>query len=216
MPEKSVREMTAREKRRYSLEGKLFRGIVLSCVILGAVVLIIGLGLYSVSLISRDVSQAFSVSQYAAMPAEHETDSAGLARKVMEIYRDLSEEERAGTGSPEYRARFAEARKDPAYGFLMEMLPAFSRSEDVSDVYLAMYDEAGSALVYIADPDEEYPMYPGDWEPVTRKEAAKFLHWDGEGCSTTSAGQRSTAGCAPQGPPSGTKTARSALSCWRT
>ena len=181
MPEKSVREMTAREKRRHSLEGRLFHGIVMTCAILGAVLLIIGLGLYSVSLTARYVSHAFSVSRYAALPAENETDSAGLARKVMEVYRGLSEEARAGTGTPAYRARFSDALDDPAYAYLMDMLPAFSGSEDVSDVYLAMYDEENAALVYIADPDREYVMYPGDWEPVSRKEAAKFLHWDGEG-----------------------------------
>ena len=181
MPDKSVRAMTGREKKRHSLEGKLFRAIVLSCVILGAVLLIIGLGLYSVSLTARDVSHAFDVSRYAAMPAENETDSAGLARQVMEVYLGLSDEERAETGTPAYRARFSGARNDPAYDDLMNMLPAFSRSEDVSDVYLGMYDEARSALVYIADPDQEDRMYPGDWEPVSRREAAKFLHWDGEG-----------------------------------
>ena len=181
MPDKSVRAMTGREKKRHSLEGKLFRAIVLSCVILGAVLLIIGLGLYSVSLTARDVSHAFDVSRYAAMPAENETDSVGLARQVMEVYLDLSDEERAETGTPAYRARFSGARNDPAYDDLMNMLPAFSRSEDVSDVYLGMYDEARSALVYIADPDQEDRMYPGDWEPVSRREAAKFLHWDGEG-----------------------------------
>ena len=181
MPEKSVREMTARERRRYSLEGKLFRAILMTCVILGAVLLVIGLGLYSVSLTTRYVSQAFHVSQFAAVPAENETDSVGLARKVMEVYRGLSEEERAGTGTPEYRARFSAALDDPAYGRLIDILSAFNRSEDVSDVYLAMYDGETSALVYIADPDQKYPMYPGDWETVTEKETKKFLQWDGEG-----------------------------------
>ena len=181
MPEKSVREMSARERRRYSLEGKLFRVIVMTCVILGAVLLIIGLGLYSVSLTTRYVSQAFHVSQYAAVPAENETDSVGLARKVMEVYRGLSEEERAGTGTPEYRAKFSAALDDPAYRRLMDMLSAYNSSEDVSDVYLAMYDGETSALVYIADPDQKYPMYPGDWETVTEKETKKFLQWDGEG-----------------------------------
>ena len=181
MPEKSVREMSARERRRYSLEGKLFRVIVMTCVILGAVLLIIGLGLYSVSLTTRYVSQAFHVSQYAAVPAENETDSVGLARKVMEVYRGLSEEERAGTGTPEYRAKFSAALDDPAYRRLMDMLSAYNSSEDVSDVYLAMFDGETSALVYIADPDQKYPMYPGDWEPVTEKETKKFLQWDGEG-----------------------------------
>ena len=181
MPEKSVREMSARERRRYSLEGKLFRVIVMTCVILGAVLLIIGLGLYSVSLTTRYVSQAFHVSQFAAVPAENETDSVGLARKVMEVYRGLSEEERAGTGTPEYRAKFSAALDDPAYRRLMDMLSAYNSSEDVSDVYLAMYDGETSALVYIADPDQKYPMYPGDWETVTEKETKKFLQWDGEG-----------------------------------
>ncbi|MBR3645040.1 MAG: PP2C family protein-serine/threonine phosphatase, partial [Lachnospiraceae bacterium] len=44
----------------------------------------------------------------------------------------------------------------------------------------AMYDEETSSMVYVVDPDEENRLYPGEWEPVSRKGMMKFLNWNGE------------------------------------
>ena len=103
MPDKSVREMSVIERKRYSLEARTFRATVKGCVILGLILLVVGLGLYGVSRTRQYVSQAFYLSQVAAMSASHGTETAALAEEVTEIYRGLSEEERAGTGTAEYR-----------------------------------------------------------------------------------------------------------------
>ena len=181
MPLKSVREMSSLEKKHYSLRGRTFRATLLSGVALGLVLLIIGLALYTVSLTKQYINHAFYLSEYAAMAAEKETDTAALADRVMEIYRSLSDEERAKTGSDGYRERFYAAAESESYKALIHMLPAYAVSDDVEYVYIAMYDEDTCAMVYIADPSDEDFMYPGEWEPVTEVGLRKFLDWDGEG-----------------------------------
>ncbi|MBO6052196.1 MAG: serine/threonine-protein phosphatase [Clostridia bacterium] len=181
MPEKSVREMSGFEKRRHSLEARTFRATVDGCVILGVILLIVGLGLFGVTLTRKYVSNAFYISRVAALSVEHAADSPALAAEVMEIYRGLSGEERARTGTEEYRQLFASARDSGTYAALLELFPQYLESDVVSDVYLAMYDEGTCAMVYLADPDEEGRLYPGEWESVSEKGMRKFLGWDGEG-----------------------------------
>ena len=181
MTEKSVREMSFFERKRHSLEARTFRTTVVSSIVLGLVLLVIGLALYGVSLTRQYVSHAFYLSQNVSMLVSRETDCVGLADRVMTIYRGLSDEERAKTGSAEYRAHFSEILNDREYEMLLHMLPGFTRSDDVSDVYLAMYDEKNRAMVYIVDPNEKDRLYPGEWESVTEEGMQKFLRWNGEG-----------------------------------
>ncbi len=181
MPVKSVREMSPLQRRHYSLEARVFRATLMGGVVLGFALLLVGLGLYSVSLTQQFVSHAFYLSQNAAQSAKRGTDGVGFSQQVMEVYHGLSDEERAEMGTEAYRGHFAELRQSETYSLLMHMMPGFSQSEDVSDVYLAMYDEGDGALVYIADPVGQNRYEAGDWEPVEVREASKFLNWNGEG-----------------------------------
>ena len=181
MPEKTVREMSAAQRKHYSLEAKTFRATLLGCILLGIVMLIVGLGLYSYSLTMQYVNHAFYISQYASMSATYGADPLAFAQEVMEKYKSLNEEKRMKTGTAEYRAEFSEFESAKNYTVLINMLSNYTRSEDVSDVYLAMYDEENSAMVYIVDPDEEDRLLPGEWEPVNEKGMHKFLDWNGEG-----------------------------------
>ena len=181
MPDVSVREMSAFERRRHSLAARTFRATAMTCILLGLVLLVIGLGLYGVSLTRQYVAHAFYLSQSTAVTASRDADIASLAREVMETYRTLDEDERAKTGTGEYRERFSAALDSPDYALLLGILPTFNREDNVSDVYLAMYDEATCAMVYIVDPSGDDPLCPGDWESVTEKGMRKFLDWDGTG-----------------------------------
>ncbi len=195
MPVKSVREMSALERKHHSLAARTFRATVIGCVTLGLVLLVVGLGLYGVSLGRQYVNHAFYLSQSAAAAATRETDSAALAQRVMETYRDMSDGEREETGSEVYRSRFADAENSAEYDVLIEMLTGFCKGTDISDVYLAMYDEATCAMVYIVDPDPFDRLYPGEWERVSEKGMRKSLTGTVRGCSTISTGRRITAGC---------------------
>lgn len=51
MPEKTVREMTAMERKHYSLEARMFHAVEIASAVLGLVALLIGLGLYLYALV---------------------------------------------------------------------------------------------------------------------------------------------------------------------
>ena len=183
MPEKSVREMNALERRHFSLAAKTFRASAMGCALLGLVALIVGLGLYALALSGQFIRHAFDIASYASVSATHGADSVGLAEDVMTIYRGLSEEDRQKNGTQEYRDLFSSLNMEKGSDFdiLTHMLRTFVHNNDVDYVYIAMYDEDTCAMVYVVDPDETEPMYPGEWESVTRKGMRKFLDWDGTG-----------------------------------
>ena len=184
MPIKSIRDMTAREKRRHSLAAKVFNATLLNCIIISVVALLIGLSIYTYNLGMKLVSNSFAIARNTYTSAVHgQADPIKLAREVMQIYTGLSEEELAGTGTEEYRARFAHLTDTDDFRTLLDMLKRFTENSDVDDVYLAMFDGERGALVYFVDPDtdEKTRFYTGEWEYVESREAERFLSWDGNG-----------------------------------
>ena len=183
MPEKSVREMSDAERRHHSLSARVFHATLVGAAVLGLVMLLIGLGLYSNALIGRYTGDAFALSRYAALSISRTPDASELAEEVMSVYRGLDGEMREKTGTAEYRMLFADAEKSETYRTLLPFLRSFCESGDVYDVYLAMYDRENSALVYFVDPDQnaETKFHPGEWEHVERTEVERFLSWNGEG-----------------------------------
>ena len=173
-----------RQTKQRSLAAKTIRSTVISCLLFGAVVLLVGLGFYTYTLSNQYIKHAFETADHATLSVSHAVDSRGLADKVMRIYRGLSEEQRRTVGTEEYRQLFSEVDTGEGsdYETLIQILSNFlDGGTEIYDVYLAMYDTETSAMVYIVDPEEIDRLYPGDWEPVSRKGMEKFLNWDGTG-----------------------------------
>lgn len=183
MPEKSIREMSDLERKHHSLEARVFHAALLGSAILGIVSLIIGLGLYSYALAGQYIGESFGLSRSTALVVTQITDVERLSDGVMDIYRSLSDAERADPEAESYLERFAHLTREEGYQTILPILREFRNSSDVFDLYLAMYDQDTGALVYIADPEEEtkYACPPGYWESVDQKEIEKFLSWDGTG-----------------------------------
>ena len=176
MSDKNIKTM-----KKHSLASRTVFSTIAGCITLSILTLLIGLNLYAEALINKYIDNAFETSKHAASSVKHGTDSISLANRVMEIYRGLSEEERALTGTLEYHAKFAEIENSHEYDTLMHMLDAYIHTDNVYDVYLAMYDVDTCAMVYIVDPETEDRLHPGEWEPVTKEGMMKFLEWDGTG-----------------------------------
>ena len=183
MPEKSVREMSALELRHHSIAAKTFHTTLMISIILGLVSLIVGLALYTVSLVRQYISESFNLTRSAATIVKQVVDPVPFSEEVMARYRSLSEEDRAKMGTDEYREFFKGMENDETYQMILTVMMDFYESSDVSYVYFGMYDRDTSALVYIADADQEseYARFPGDWESVERREMERFLAWDGVG-----------------------------------
>ena len=183
MPKKSVREMSRLERRRYSLASKTFRSTIMGAIVLGAAALIIGLGIYTYTLVHQYITEAFNLSKSAAAIMQKAIDVEPLATDVMADYHALSEEERQQTGNKEYRDRFSSYLEREDYQMVHQVLDDFADAVDIDDIYLAKYDRNTDALVYMVDQDTdpETCVTPVEWDAVSDKEIATFLNWDGKG-----------------------------------
>ena len=174
--------------KRKSLTDKTIRTTVLSCIILGLLAMLIGLGLYGYTVSREYITRAFEIAQKGSDTVLDGADSLTLAVQVMERYKSLSEEQRQLDASDktraEYCALFSDLAKESGrggnYSTLLHVLRSFAI--DVDYVYLAMYDLDTEAMVYIADSDQSgYALHPGEWESVNRAGLVRFMNWDGEG-----------------------------------
>lgn len=181
MPEKRYNEMTEDEKRRYSLKRRVLRATIQTSVILALVALLIGSALYTSQVVSKKISEAFNLSRNAASILPKVEDIGPYAEEVMSVYRSLSEEERMKTGTAEYREHFRSLLDSGTYQITVSLLGDFLNASEVYDIYLAVYDPETNAIVYLADPDGQSPLLPGEWEYTSPRGIAKFLKWNGEG-----------------------------------
>ena len=182
MPQKSVREMSELERKHYSLAARVFHATVMGAAILGLVSLLIGLGLYAYAMAGQYIGEAFGLARSTAMVVDQIADTQGLRDEIMTVYQGLTEQQRADPDREEYQALYGGA-VDENLEYLLTVLRSFRDSSDVYDLYLGVYDRETSALVYLADPEEEpeYACPPGYWENVEERELEKFLNWDGTG-----------------------------------
>ena len=158
---------------------------IIGSFLLALIALIIGLSIYSTSLVDQYVDRAYETARHAMRTATGAADSISLSKEVMEIYHSLTPEQRAKVGTEEYLEYFSsidtELKKGGTYDVLYHAMSSFVIGVD--DVYLGMYDADTSALVYFVDPDknDETRLSLGEWEEVSEVELTKFLNWDGEG-----------------------------------
>ena len=182
MPKKTVREMTDLERKHYSLSARVFHAVIMGSAILGLVAFCIGMGLYTLALVHRNIDEAFNLTRSAGSILTKVSYIDPLIEEVLDVWDTMSQEERQETGSEAYRERFSSVQERSDWQTVLSVLNDFRESSDVNDIYLAMYERENSALVYLADPDpSEYHFDPGEWEVVESKEIEKFLTWDGDG-----------------------------------
>ena len=175
-----------RVKKGKSLTSWVLGATVVSCVIMAAIAMVIGMSIYGTDLEREYISRATSVAKNAGASVLHgQPRTRGLADQVMGIYNSLTPEQqlKAVSDDPaeraEYRSYYAavntELQTGDIYDVLIHMLPGFG--VDVDYIYLGMYDRENHRLVYIVDADrnEATQMMPGDWEEVSAEEADKFL-----------------------------------------
>ncbi|MCR5450411.1 MAG: serine/threonine-protein phosphatase [Solobacterium sp.] len=179
MPEKTIREMSEQERKRHSLASRVFHSTIIGSIILGITALLIGLGMFSYSLVDQYISEGFSLSENALHILERTVDIEPLSEAVMQEYRALRAADENTAYDQERFSSFAE-RED--YRTICSVMSEYLNFDQVEFVYLAMYDENTSSMVYIADPDDsEEHMMPGEWESVSKEGMQRFLNWDGTG-----------------------------------
>ncbi|MBQ8965637.1 SpoIIE family protein phosphatase [Ruminococcus sp.] len=174
-----------KNKKHLSLAAKTVRSTVRSCVLFGIVFQIVALSFYAVTLTKQYISAADTSVRQAALSVKLGADSQGLAKQVMDTYRSLDDEQRSQVGTVDYRRYYQDIDIDGEgrYTDVLRIVQGAAGCHahgDVEDIYLAMYDEDTSAMVYMADPeafpDDTGVLLPGDWESVDHDGMMKFLH----------------------------------------
>ena len=89
-----------------SLLTKVGRTTMISSLLLGLIMLVIGLSLYTIALLDTYITESFSLARSTSVIAERIADNEELSARVLEIYRGMSEEERNNQYSAEYRTKF--------------------------------------------------------------------------------------------------------------
>ena len=182
MPEKTSRDTGGPERKRRSLAARVFQSTIIGSIILGITALAIGLGMFSYSLVDQYISEGFSLSENALHILNRSVDLEPLSEAVMQGYRSMSAEERERFDKEAWQERFSSFTEREDYETIRSILSDYMNFDQVEFIYLAMYDEDTSSMVYIADPDEsEDHMDPGEWEKVSEEGMRMFLGWDGTG-----------------------------------
>ena len=174
-------ETPKKERKTLSLSTKVFRMFMAGTIVLGLILQIIVLGLYSFAVANQYIATSYNLSRNASRVLQSMGNVEPLYHEVMGRYRAMTEAERAEVDSEAYEARFADIQEREDYQSIRTTLGYFLESSDVYDIYFAMYDRETGALVYLADPSEEDVAQPGYWEKVNTDEINKFLGWNGEG-----------------------------------
>ena len=166
-----------------SLLTKVGRMTLISYLLLGLIMLVIGLSLYTMALIDNYITESFSLARSTSVIAERIADNEELSGRVLDIYRGMSEEERNNQFSAEYRNKFVGIENEKEFKRLRSALRTMKENSDVEYLYTGIYDPDTQVLLYICDPDENPATAcgVGEWEKVTEKEVDAFMNWDGRG-----------------------------------
>ena len=166
MPKGSRDKKMEKTKR---IAVRTVRFSVLMSLVLGLAILLVGLYIYSNSLMQESLSRVRSTCPSAASSAQNGTDTVGLADDVMRVYNSLTPEQLNKVGTEEYRDYFrvldSVSAEWGAYDVLSNMLYNFMG--DVTRIYICAFDAERSVMVYLADVGTENPAFPGEWEPVS-------------------------------------------------
>ena len=178
MPEKSVQEMSQRERRRHSLAARTFHAVIAMAAVLGAVALIIGGYMYVRAVNGQYIITAYNVSAGASAIINRMADPADAIEQVMTKFREIPEEELETQDTMAYQDKFRYLKNDENYQQILAILRFLKDNNEVDDVYLSYYDEETMRMVYIVDPEDrsELRCPPGTWEPVDQHEMDVFLH----------------------------------------
>ena len=140
-----------------------------------------GISMYGLAVFETYKEQTDLIAKSTAQNMYSIQDLYGMIDDMMSLYYSIPAEERKETGTEGYRKKFYRYYEDSRFKIAYSILDSAYQSSDLSDVYLGVYDPATRALIYVCDPDteEDTRCYPGEWEPLSKRELDKFLSYTG-------------------------------------
>ena len=172
-----------KEEYKSPLIAKVTGITLASSLLMGSVILIIGMTLYTIALIDQYITESFCLARSTSVVADSFPETEHITDQVMDVYRSMTDEERMDFRSEQYREKFSFIEQDDEWQRIRSMLDAMRKSSDGQYMYLGVYDEESHKLVYICDPDKNPQTYcpPGEWETPDKGELEKFVSWNGKG-----------------------------------
>lgn len=182
MPEDNNRSYNPFDNIKLPLQTKVLNITFRSAALLGIVTMLISIILYTTTLVDQYIGMAYTAATGAGIYIQDVYDVESMMDEVMDVYRGMSDEERAAVDTEEYKERFSHIAKTGEYRKLRQTLTDVYGESAIDDVYIGWYDKETSALIYLCDPySESWESYDvGYWEPVEMKEVDKFLNRAGE------------------------------------
>ena len=165
-----------------SLSAKTARSTLLSCLFFGLIIQLVAVSFYAFAFIKQYINTADATARQVRISATHGADAVKISKEVMSIYNSLSDADRAKVGTREYRELFSgfNTGDKSDYADVLTIIRGVRGNQNVSDIYIGMYDKDNNSLVIIADTNDTTKgpdlKMPGDWLPVTEKEVNKFLN----------------------------------------
>ncbi len=145
MPSKSIREMSAFERRHYSLEARTFHAVLILSLILGAAAIAFGWSLYTYAVQDRYKTKVSELAVTIADIADGDV-IAHYAAEAEKLSQVNSEQELYDTALKGY--------KDAGYEQLAETLDTISRNNHLSSAFIGIPDAEMEKFMFIVNTDE--------------------------------------------------------------
>ena len=165
--------MTRFQRGFYSLNGKMFRAVVVMSLLLSMAAILFGFYLYS-----DTVNREYRVKTWNLANTARQIIDLDETRREAEIvagvYRAMTEDERAENGSDAYLARFQAVRTE-AFENVRNDLQELLNANDAIAAYTAFLDPETNRMIFLADGDHKASFCsPGTWDALDVKYMTAF------------------------------------------
>ena len=163
-------------KKNYSLAKRVTNTTITVTLFTAFVGLVVGTISFVWTLLGENMTDAFFTLGTAIIVSKDMADTETMADEVLTTYRGLSEEERATTGTFEYRRNFSRVCELEDYKQLKELLVHYQSINALESIYFVAYDKDTNAIIHVIDTGfYDEPLYEtGDWEYISSKEVEKL------------------------------------------
>ncbi|MBQ6403561.1 MAG: SpoIIE family protein phosphatase [Oscillospiraceae bacterium] len=177
MPSKSVREMSRREQRHYSLSARTFRSLVLVSLVISAAAILFGYLLFSATVNREFRSEAWHLSKTAV----DRLDKRALRRETeaaLALYDGLTPEELEKNDPPP--VGYTQLGE---FGEIQRILTELRGDGGAIAAYIAVVDPETNRMIMVADSDDNPETYcpPGMWFDYTPEQISAFINGDATG-----------------------------------
>ena len=174
---KSVREMTPRERRRHSLTTRSFLGVQGLFFVIGVLILAAGFLLYLSGTMHSYCVHTAKLAQAETLLLDPEQTRA-KAEEILSIYDSIPEEERGDGKGKAYQRHFADTIDDNFRAIQKDLATARDKMK-LRNAFIVAIDEDSDRMIYLVDSDQKETFcFPGSWDDYSDSVINALVHGD--------------------------------------